>query len=349
MVKRFKLQVYEILSMARISSWTELDFSIEKIIRFKNDGNVPYKWEDKNKLLVEQILEIVALESEVDVAEKISGLVVKYNVSPNICGRYDMIPNSRNILSRAVYKKRTDAAIALISAGADVDTETPPWGTNTFVFAAENNLIDVVKTMHARFKVNRDLWQTNAVGESALVVSVRMGHAELVKFFLSKGHDPDWYTYDDRKYLLHTAVDNPSSTSTSIVKMLLDAGANPHLRCYTPGNYLQDAPGEGFTPLEFITAKEKGVTRYKDFSESERLTSIANATLLSNKMDDDVTNLQLAVCMAAHHRLGSNRHCLLNRVSGESSIFKMVLDNVGKFNDPSFPGTPMKPGGIESL
>ena len=153
----------------------------------------------------------------------------------------------------------------------------------------------------------------------------------------------DWCTNDDSMTLLHWAVDNRTTTSTAMVKLLLNAGANPNIRSFRPAGYAMDAPGSGFTPLQYLLDTDVGVSRYTAFTEEQLVTVNANAKLIKDKMDKDVRDRRLAFCMVSQERLGSKHTCLLASLVVEPSLIRMIMDNVTDKFDINYPGNPLVP------
>ena len=243
----------------------------------------------------------------------------------------------------AVLNKDTDSAVALLICGADPNKICGVWGENAYVFAAENNLIEIVETMTL---YNADIYQTNADGDNALMVAVRNGYIGITKLLLEKGVSPDWYTFGDRFGLLHMAVSNRAETSTEMIKLLLEWGANPHLRSYSPAGYVLDSPGSGYTPLQFMLATYSGVSSFRPFSKSEGVTVNKNAKLLTDKMNEDVQVREMAFCMVSQERLSSNPGCLLSSLSGEPSILKIIMEKASEKFDEEYPSNAL-PGTVE--
>ena len=104
-----------------------------------------------------------------------------------------------------------------------------------------------------------------------------------------------------------------------------------------------DAPGSGFTPLQYLLDTDVGVSRYTDFTEEQLMTVNANAKLIKDKMDKDVYDRRIAFCMVSQARLASESVCLLASLAGEPSLMRMIMDKVTDEFDINYPGNPLVP------
>ena len=243
----------------------------------------------------------------------------------------------------AVFSRDTDSAVALLIREADPNKICSIWGENAYVFAAQNNLVEIFETMTL---YNADIYQTNEVGENALFAAVRCGHVGIVEILLDKGMSPDWFSLTDHFYLLHVAVSNRTKKSTNMIKFLLERGANPHLRSYSPGVYVWGTPGSGYTPLQFMLATYNGVSSYRSFSKVEMVIVNKNAKLLTDKMNQDVKDREIAFCMVSQERLSSNPGCLLSSLTGEPSILQLIMEKASDKFDHNYPSNAL-PGTVE--
>jgi ankyrin repeat protein len=333
-------QFKAVVTAARTESWAIVQDEIETWVKTSTEARRFYSNGVLHNSLSSKLLAIVVLESRVDVTNKINGLVMKYNadVEASADGEIDM--DRKGLLSLAITTRNSVAAIALLEMGADPNKMYSMWGTNSFVFAAANNLLDVVKTMH---RCGAVMWQMNAMGDTGIVGAVKEGYIDMVKFFLDKGADSNWFCSEDHMYLLHYAVESRDPSSIAMMKLLLDSGADPNLRSFRPGLFGFGMPGSGYTPLQYLQCTTKGVTRYREFKDEDLPTVNEKVSLLEDNMVKRVTDLQLAVCMGTHERLSSNTSCLLNCLAGEPGLLKMILDNVGNEFDVNYPSVPMRP------
>ncbi|KAJ1468634.1 ankyrin repeat-containing domain protein [Baffinella frigidus] len=279
-----------------------------------------------------QLLDAITYEwYAVDAPSKIKMLINSHGADIN--WRQDS-PYAWGLLARTVFVGMNEAAIVLLSHGADPNANGF-WGMNTFVFAVHNNYIDVVKSMRLH---GANLWQSNQDGETAMVSAVRGAYFELVEFFLNEGVCPNWYDMTDKKTLLHHAVCNASDGSTDVLRLLLAAGANPHSRC------------AGSTPLQTLSdfKKRRLVSAWMDRREEALFKRIVdlNASILSHHMDNTCDDWAVAVCMSTHDRLGSD-NCSLHELAAEPGLLQMIMANVcNDFFDPAYPATPLCPTAV---
>jgi ankyrin repeat protein len=305
--------------------------------------------------LCRQLLLAVCLSGGFDTTEKLNAIVTTYGADVNFDGYMDdsyehpMLhptymgdtiaisappPKLRGLLALAVFHRETESIGALLSQGADPNARFHPWGENTFVRAATDNCIETVKILH-RYGAN--LWQSDPMGHTAMECAVREGHVELVDYFLRDGFSPLWFHVDTNMSLLHYAVEGMTSRNTDVVQLLLTAGANPHVRCLHRGKHGMGAAGNGITPLQYLRDTKMGPTSWKNLTHMEARVVAANDALLSEKMQDNVEDVRLAVCMSAHNRLGSSSTSSLNCLAGEPALLQIIMDNMCNKYDPSYP------------
>jgi hypothetical protein len=329
-----------VIITARVGTWFELVDEITKWLKSSPEARRGGCRGTLAKSFSNTLLTVVVLESCVEVKDKIHGLVLQYDAEVESCG---FLVCYKSLFMNAVLNKDTDSAVALLIRGADPNKVCSTWGENAYVFAAENNLIEIFETM-TLYKA--DIYQTNTVGDNALVAAVRNGYIGIVKLLLETGMSPDWYTFTDRFHLLHVAVANRTETSTEMIKFLLEWGANPHLRSYSPAGYVWDSPGSGYTPLQFMLATYSGVSSFRSFSKSEMVTVNKNTKLLMDKMNEDVKDREMAFCMVSQERLSSKPGCLLSSLSGEPSILQIIMEKASEKFDDKYPSSAL-PGAVE--
>jgi hypothetical protein len=332
-----------VLVAARRETWCELVCHIEWWIHHSKEARRAGCWGVLNTAYSNTLLSVVVLESSVEVVKKIDGLVCFYGAQVEIPG--SMIAK-RSMFMKSVMNMRSDAAMALLLLGADPDMTYDPWRKSAYVYAAEHNLIDIVKTMTL---CEADIYQTDELGHNALVVAVKRGHVELAKHVLEHAMTPNWHTFIDHMTLLHWAVSNLDATSTAMVKFLLDKGANPHLRKFNHGCFSWDSPGTGFTPIEFLMDQANKSSTTTSFDQDEIVVIEANAKLLKDKMREDVANRNLAFCMVSNERLSSNPKCLLESLCGEASLLHMIMDKVVESFDIDYPENALPPNDMSDF
>jgi hypothetical protein len=329
-----------VITDARTGTWETLHNAIEMWVQNSTEARRFYSKGDVHHSLATKLLAIVVLESTVDVTNKISGLVMKYDADVEASADGEIDVNRKGLLSLAITTRRSVAAIALLEMGADPNKMYSMWGTNSFVFAAANNLLDIVKTMH---RCGADIWQMDAMGDTGIVGAVKQGYLDVVNFFIKNGADVNWFCFEDHMYLLHYAVEGRDASSVAMVKLLLDSGADPNLRSFRPGLFGFGIRGSGYTPLQYLQCPTKGVTRHREFKDADLPTVNEKVSLLEDNMVKRVQDIQLAVCMGTHERLSSNTNCLLNCLAGEPGLLSMIMDNVGNEFDANYPSVPMRP------
>jgi ankyrin repeat protein len=303
-----------------------------------------------------QLLDVVTLCCVIDTTAKINLLVETYGADVNWVAPSD---KTEDLLAKAVQANRSESAHALLSHGADPNARHFLWGRNTFICAIRNNQVDVVKDMHSR---GAYLWQSDQFGDSAVVCAVKGSHVELVDFFLKEGVSPNWSDEQNQKTLLHHASYSTSEVSTSVIRLLLNAGANPHLRCIepirdvaslqwphntnsgfeTPIVVAVDETKCGWTPLQYLTHLRESLSTLYKLSRTEDDVLSRNASILSHHMQKDCNDWALAVCMSTHNRLGSDK-CGLHQLAVEPGLFEMIMNKVTTEFDPVFPDTPIHP------
>jgi hypothetical protein len=142
-----------------------------------------------------RLLLAIALIGHPEAAKKINQLVTVYGVDVNFNGddHSSMEMGGRSgaspiilqgVLALAVFANKPESVCALLSHGANPDARFHMWGENTFVHAARNNYIDIVKMMYNH---GAKTWQTDCMGETAMIMAVKEAHVDIVNFFLQNG------------------------------------------------------------------------------------------------------------------------------------------------------------------
>ncbi|GAB3620825.1 ankyrin repeat domain-containing protein [Glutamicibacter endophyticus] len=134
--------------------------------------------------------------------------------------------SGRSALMRAVIHKREDIALALLGAGADPNT-SDPMGDTPYLRSSANGMTTVLSSC---LEHGADIKATNRLGSDALMVASENGHPAAVKLLLQHGlsvsrvNDLGWTA-------LHEAavLGGNSSRYLSVVKLLLEGGADPQL------------------------------------------------------------------------------------------------------------------------
>lgn len=305
-----------------------------------------------------RLLDTITLDSIVDTTGKIELLVRTYGADVNW-----IAPSSEvdGLLAKTIFANRPESAHALLSHGADPNARRFIWGRNTFVCATLYNQIDVVKKMrlHGAY-----LWQSSEYGDTAMVCAVKHFHVELINFFLQEGVSPNWSDSESHQTLLHHACYTLSLASTSVIRLLLSAGANPYTRCIQtvsvagPPQWAVETETQDFnsssvdvetdnttvwlTPLQYLTHFRDTLTARVRLSEVEEELLSLNASTLETHMKKNCQEWALAVCMSTHDRLGSGE-CSLHQLAVEPGLLQMIMNQVTSEFDPEFPDTPILP------
>jgi ankyrin repeat protein len=140
----------------------------------------------------------------------------------------------RTALLAATHGNHVTVARALIAAGADVnardDIEDSP-----FLYAGAEGRIDILKMTLPM----ADLKSTNRYGGTALIPAAHHGHAEAVRILLGTAIDKDHVNKLGWTALLEAVIlGDGGPVHTEIVRLLIEAGANPNI-----------ADRDGVTPL----------------------------------------------------------------------------------------------------
>ncbi|KAJ1467744.1 hypothetical protein T484DRAFT_1755643 [Baffinella frigidus] len=179
-----------------------------------------------------------------------------------------------------------------------------------------------------------------------MVSAVKGAHFELVEFFLNEGVCPNWYDMTDKKTLLHHAICNASDRSTDVLRLLLAAGANPHLRCANRTRNVDNGDtNTGSTPLQTLSDFKQRVVVLTSLNSREEALFNLNASILSHYMDNTCDDWAVAVCMSTHDRLGSD-NCSLHELAAEPGLLQMIMANVCNDFDPVYPATPLRPTAV---
>jgi ankyrin repeat protein len=157
----------------------------------------------------------------------------------------------------ATLARRTDAVRALVDAGADVDIRDNRLD-NVFLYAGAEGLLDILRIAN---DAGADPALTNRFGGIAIIPASERGHVEVVRYLLEESDvDVDHVNRLGWTALLEAIIlSDGGPAHREIVRMLLDAGADPDL-----------ADGDGVTPLAHA--------RSRGFDEIVALLEAADAT-----------------------------------------------------------------------
>lgn len=145
-------------------------------------------------------------------------------------------------LLAATHGNHVETARLLIAAGADVNAKDNI-EDSPFLYAGAEGRNDILKMTLA---AGADLKSTNRYGGTALIPAADRGHLETVKILLATAIDKDHVNKLGWTALLEAVIlGDGGKTHTEIVRLLVDAGADPSI-----------ADRDGVTPLAH--AKKRG-------------------------------------------------------------------------------------------
>jgi ankyrin repeat protein len=140
----------------------------------------------------------------------------------------------RTALLAATQANRVAVARALIGAGADVNAKDNIQDS-PFLYAGAEGRIEILKMTLP----TADLKSTNRYGGTALIPAAHHGHPEAVRILLGTAIDKDHVNNLGWTALLEAVIlGNGGPVHTEILRLLVEAGANPNI-----------ADREGVTPL----------------------------------------------------------------------------------------------------
>jgi ankyrin repeat protein len=158
----------------------------------------------------------------------------------------------RTALLAATHRNRIDVARFLIQEGADVNAKDFIQDT-PFLFAGAEGRNDILKLALA---AGANLKDINRYGGTALIPAAHHGHPDTVRVLLGTAIDKDHVNRLGWTALLEAVIlGDGGPVHTEIVRLLVEAGANPNI-----------ADREGVTPLAH--AKRRGFTQMMRILES---------------------------------------------------------------------------------
>jgi ankyrin repeat protein len=142
----------------------------------------------------------------------------------------------------AAVAEPAEAVRALVDAGADVDIRDNRFD-NVLLHAGANGLLDIVRIAN---EAGADPAITNRFGGISLIPACERGHVETVRYLLAESDvDVDHVNRLGWTGLLEAIIlSDGGPAHQEIVRLLLDAGADPEL-----------ADGDGMTPLAHARSK----------------------------------------------------------------------------------------------
>jgi uncharacterized protein len=144
--------------------------------------------------------------------------------------------DNRTALTSAAFADHVPVARALIEAGADPDLQDTQ-RNNAFLVTGETGSVPMLREV---LRANPDLKRTNRYGGTALIPASHRGHVEYVRELLKTKINVNHVNDLGWTALLEAVIlGDGGSRHTEIVRLLLEAGANPRI-----------ADRDGVTPLE---------------------------------------------------------------------------------------------------
>ena len=247
-----------------------------------------------------------AINSDVDMPEKISKLVWDYGATVDI--------GKKTHLTRAVLDRQPHVVRALLQAGANVKHPGTVSWIPRFFGATRNDKMEELLTMllDAGFDINSKDVQK---GETMLHFASRAGHAPIIRVLLDRGARTNVKTHyiDGLETALHSAVYNRHPTSTEVIHLLLHGGEKS-----------RNENRKGLTAMQILTATEFEWPHERALYETEIPTNLANIHV----MERYITDRREALASSEHPRMGNCADCHLSRLEREllMIITKMAED-----------------------
>jgi ankyrin repeat protein len=161
--------------------------------------------------------------------------------------------SGRTALLIATHANSVEVARVLIAAGANVNAKDSIQDS-PYLYAGAEGRNEILKMTLA---AGADLKSTNRYGGTALIPAAHHGHPETVKILLATAIDRDHVNNLGWTALLEAVLlGDGGPTHTEIVRLLIEAGANPNI-----------ADREGVTPLSHA--------RRRGFSDMARILTAA--------------------------------------------------------------------------
>jgi ankyrin repeat protein len=148
--------------------------------------------------------------------------------------------DGRTAVTHAAYGGHADVVRLLLEQGADVDRQDAT-RANPLLSTGETGYVDVLDEV---LRAEPDLGRTNRFGGTALIPAADRGHVAIVRRLLETDIDVDHVNDLGWTALLEAVIlGDGGAVHTEIVRLLLDAGADPAI-----------ADREGVTPLQHARA-----------------------------------------------------------------------------------------------
>src|SRR3954468_24788388 len=158
----------------------------------------------------------------------------------------------RTALLAATHRNRVETARFLIQEGADVNAKDFIQDS-PYLYAAAEGRIEILKMTLA---AGADLKDTNRYRGTGLIPAAHHGHVEAVKLLLATAIDKDHVNNLGWTALLEAVIlGDGGATHTEIVRLLVEAGANPKLPDRDGVTPLAHARRRGFAEMAGILEK----------------------------------------------------------------------------------------------
>ena len=158
----------------------------------------------------------------------------------------------RTALLAATHGNQVETARMLISAGADVNAKDAI-DDSPYLYAGARGHLEILELTLAH---GADLRSTNRYGGTALIPAAERGHVETVQRLIEAGVDVDHVNRLGWTALLEAVIlGDGGERHQAIVRLLLDAGANPAIGDREGVTPLQHARQRDYTAIEALLVK----------------------------------------------------------------------------------------------
>lgn len=123
----------------------------------------------------------------------------------------------------AAWNNHTDAAIYLISIGADPNIPNNSYGDSPLITSISNENLKITKAL---VKAGGDINYRDFDGDAPLIIAAARGHLKIVDFLIEKGADVNIQNNNGRTALMWASANNHIAVVTSLLK----AKADPNLK-----------------------------------------------------------------------------------------------------------------------
>jgi ankyrin repeat protein len=320
MTRRKLKSMQSISDVVTLGSYSDFVNSLEQWVKQQLDAKKSLSDDVVNQLLFN------VASSRVDAVKKVKRLLdMGADVNARRTSRRERHLSSsqrptqqgQHVLAVAVHGKAWGVVQLLLDSGADVNA--------TFMSRGGSSMVSAIRTSFAITKLlveyGVDLNTINSNGDSPLMAAAAAGKVRTVSLLIYNGVDVNTQS---RKGVnaLHRATISRMSGSVKVVSLLLEAGANPHVRCNYPGN--RAVPnGCGYTALQHIRGRRA--------TEPDSVEKIA---LLNDAMLERIFEKRAAFAMALQERLGANSTARMLSSCLMQTIMGLTL---ATHSDPQFP------------